>query len=80
MLPEFVTCTSHTTDQENHSTSSRLLKSAYTNSGMQTQQGFPLVSGTDRQQPTNQVHTYAARWAYHGDGYAPVYYANAYMR
>jgi hypothetical protein len=27
-----------------------------------------------------QVHTYAARWAYHGEGYQPVYYGNEYVR
>lgn len=49
-----------------------------------TQAGLPLVAGSSRQQqqqqPTNKVHTYAARWAFHGDGYEPVFYKSQYVR
>lgn len=44
---------------------------------MQTHEGYPLVSGEDRQQPTTQVHTYSKTWAYQADGYEPVYYQHS---
>ncbi|WIA23412.1 hypothetical protein OEZ85_000168 [Tetradesmus obliquus] len=47
-----------------------------------TQEGLPLAAaaGDGSSVQTNKVHTYSARWAYHGEGYTPVYYGNEYVR
>lgn len=42
-----------------------------------THAGLPLVDGSDRQQSTSRVHTYAETWAYQADGYEPVYYKHS---
>jgi hypothetical protein len=44
---------------------------------LQTHAGLPLVDGSDRQQSTSRVHTYAETWAYQADGYEPVYYKHS---
>lgn len=43
----------------------------------QTHTGLPLVDGSDPQQPSRRVHTYAQEWAFQADGYEPVYYSHS---
>lgn len=44
---------------------------------LQTHTGLPLVDGSDPQQPSRRVHTYAQEWAFQADGYEPVYYSHS---
>ena len=40
---------------------------------MQTQEGFPLVSGPNAE-PTKRVHVFGEKWLIQGDGYDAVWY------
>lgn len=44
--------------------------------GAQTQEGLPLVKGTDRCTETREVHSYMPKWAFQGDGYSAVSYSH----
>jgi hypothetical protein len=47
---------------------------------VQTQAGFPLVSGKDSKEPVKVIHTYSKTWAIQGDGYGSVEYAHPRFR
>ena len=42
--------------------------------GLQTQEGYPLVSDTGSNKPTKRVHVFGEQWKLQGEGYEAVWF------